>query len=299
MTKANKIEENREKKIKNKDKKKHEVEFIEQKYPSVVLGLDISTTCIGASIVYDNGNDKPEIIKITHIVPKIDKKIKGIEALILKKGIFEDEFLKKYVNIGITECVIEAPLKFAIGNSNPQTVSQLLMFNALLSESIYNILNIVPYYISSLDARTYSFPNILSIRKYNKNGDEYPPKVIEKNIKDNNLIPFADYPFDIDKKLIMMDLVNEMYDNIEWLFDKKGELKKENYDACDSLVCSLAYINIKKYGVMEPIVDGYKCEVNNNFGIKSYSYTFNSKIWTNIYEKKIILTRLASQLPTS
>ena len=28
-------------------------------------------------------------------------------------------------------------------------------------------------------------------------------------------------------------------------------LKKENYDACDSLVCVLAYININRYGIDE------------------------------------------------
>jgi hypothetical protein len=78
-------------------KKKEEIVEIEKKYPSLILGLDISTACIGISIVYDDGINEPEIIKITHVVPKIDKKIKGIEALILRKEIFEKEFLEKIV----------------------------------------------------------------------------------------------------------------------------------------------------------------------------------------------------------
>ena len=70
---------------------------------NLILGLDISTACIGISIVYDDGVNEPEIVKITHVVPKIDKKIKGIEALILRKKIFEEEFLKNIKDIGITE----------------------------------------------------------------------------------------------------------------------------------------------------------------------------------------------------
>ena len=113
---------------------KSKIELVENKtYPSKILGLDISTSCIGASIIYDDGINPPVIEKITHVVPKISNKIsnKSIEALIKRKEIFEDEFLSNLTDAGITECVIEAPLIFALGNSNPTTVAQLLKFNAL------------------------------------------------------------------------------------------------------------------------------------------------------------------------
>ena len=74
---------------------KKNVEVEEKKYPGLVLGLDISTTCIGISIVYDDGVNKPIVTDITHIVPKISNKKKGIEALILRKEIFERDFLSK------------------------------------------------------------------------------------------------------------------------------------------------------------------------------------------------------------
>ena len=35
-------------------------------YPRIILGLDISTACIGVSIVKDTGNDKPEILYLSH-----------------------------------------------------------------------------------------------------------------------------------------------------------------------------------------------------------------------------------------
>ena len=41
-------------------------------YPRVILGLDISTACIGACLVVDDGKtDLPKIEILTHKTPKI------------------------------------------------------------------------------------------------------------------------------------------------------------------------------------------------------------------------------------
>ena len=206
-----------------KKKEQSAEKVIEKIYPSLILGLDISTACIGISIVYDDGENEPKIVKITHVVPKIDKKIKGIEALILRKQLFEEEFLEKIKDMGITECVIESPLNYTTANSNAQTVSQLLQFNGLLSEAVYRVLHIVPSYISSYDARMKSFPELLAIRKFNKKAKIYPLSHIKKALKESHLILFGSYPFDCDKKTIMMNMVNEKYPDIQWIYDKKGE----------------------------------------------------------------------------
>ena len=77
-------------------------------YPRVILGLDISTACIGACLVVDDGKtDVPKIEILTHKTPKVPKKIKGIEALFIRKQIFEDEFIKTLTGYGITDVVIE------------------------------------------------------------------------------------------------------------------------------------------------------------------------------------------------
>lgn len=254
-------------------------------YPSVILGLDISTACIGISIVYDDGINNPEILEITHISPKIPSKKKGIEALILRKDIFEKEFLTRIKSSGITECVIESPLNYATGNSNAQTVSQLLQFNGLLSEAVYRVLGIVPNYISSYDARMKSFPELLSIRKFNKKGEIYPLKHIKKALDEDHLVLFGSYPFDCDKKNIMMNIVNERYPGIKWTYDSKGELKKQNYDACDSLVCALAYINIKRYGEMTPKIKDYIIKENDRNTVIEYI----TNIWGYNYSKRIMI----------
>ncbi len=267
--------------------------FSEKKYPSLILGLDISTACIGISIIYDDGVNEPLIELISHVSPKVGKEIKGIEALILRKEIFEESFLCKMDDIlkeikaplkKITEVVIESPMIYASGGSNAETVATLLQFNGILSDSIYRTLHIVPSYVSSYDARMRSFPQLLAIRKYNKKGLVYPLSHIKKDIRDNHLILFGSYPFDCDKKLIMMNCVSEKYPNIPWIYNKKGELKKENYDSCDALVCALAYSNEKRYGELKPeIVDS---EIVENEKGTFISYTL--KVWDDIYfDKKI------------
>lgn len=265
---------------------KESIELISNKtYPSIILGLDISTTCIGASIIEDDGVNEPKIRKITHVAPKISSKINGIEALILKKEIFESEFLSKIKDEGITECVIEAPLTFAVGNSNPTTISQLLKFNALLSEAIYYELGIIPYYISSLNARIYSFPQLLGIRKFNKRGEIYDISHIQKAISNNHLIPFADYPFDCDKKLVMMNFVCEKYPYINWAYNSKGDFKKENYDACDSLVCALAYSNLKRYGEINPSIQ--EPLTNKNENTKTIDINYNISCFGKTFKKEL------------
>lgn len=260
---------------------------METLYPRIILGLDISTACIGVCVIEDDGENKPKILYLGHKTPKINKKIKGIESLFLKKQIFEDEFINDIAKtFNITDAVIEEPL---LSSNNVNTVATLLRFNGMISDSIYRILGVVPNFISSYDARTYSFPELVSLRKYNKKGIEYSSKHIEKAIKDNSIVLFGSYPFDIDKKSVMMNMVNEMYkdDKIEWVLNKKNEIAKENYDACDALICTLAYINVNRYGLDKPtIIFNSKKETDS-----SIEYNYTTKIWNKEYSKQLILKK--------
>ena len=261
---------------------------IENIYPRIILGLDISTACIGVCAIKDNGkSDKPEILYIGHKTPKVPNKIKGIESLFLKKQIFEEQFIPEIKdNFEITDVVIEEPL---LSSNNVNTVATLLRFNGMISETIYRHLEVVPNFISSYDARLYSFPELVSIRKYNKKGEEYPLKHIKKAITDNKAVLFGSYPFDVDKKTVMMNMVNDMYHDgeIEWVYNKKGELKKENFDACDSLICALAYVNINHYGLDEVKIENVKYVTAAESNEIKIEYT--TKIWDKLFNKTIIL----------
>lgn len=268
-------------------KKKEEI-VPETKYPRIIMGLDVSTACIGVSIVADFGQGKPEIIKITHVSPKVPKKIKGIEALLKRKQIFEDEFLVTLKDSGITDVVIEEPL---VSSNNAVTVATLLRFNGMICDAIYRVLGVVPQFISSYDARTYSFPDLLALRKFNKKGEEIPLKGIKKSIKDHHVVLFGAYPYEVDKKVVMMNKVNEVYPDIQWLQTQDGEIKKENYDACDSLVCVLAYININRHGIGKPaIVQSTITHVDTQTIIE-----YIVSMWDTEYEKRLILENISEE----
>lgn len=212
----------------------------------IILGLDISTSCIGCCVYLNTDKEGyGEIIELTHIVPKIKSKENTTEDLFLKKELFEKDFLQKWKGKGIKRVVIEEPL---LSSNNINTVATLLRFNGMISESVYKVLGISPFYISSYAARKYAFPDLMSVRRYNKKGDLYDEHHIMDEIKKNNVSLFASYPFDIDKKLVMWNKVSEAFPNIEWIYNKKGELRKENFDANDALVTCIAYSNLIKYG---------------------------------------------------
>lgn len=245
----------------------------------VYLGCDISTQTIGFCLLIDDGSEYGKIIELTHISPKTTKKIKGIEQLFLKKKIFE-EFLIKYKDFGIDEVIIEEPL---LRSNNVETVSTLLRFNGMISDCIYNILGIVPSYISSYDARKYSFPELMSIRKYGKDEKQYEFSKIRKEIKDCKLVLFGGYPWTIDKKIVIQGKVSDIFTDIEWLLDKKGELKKENFDACDAYVCVLGWLNKQRYGELN-----FSSEIigESNDGKGTREIIYEVKYWNKTETRK-------------
>lgn len=219
--------------------------------PRVILGLDVSTATIGISLVVidDEGNIKP--VEVTHLKLKISDRYKDAEALFMKNNMFREkieELNSKYV---IDSVVIEEPL---VSSNNAITVSTLLKFNGIVSWTVYQVLNVIPEYISSYDARKYGMPQLMAVRKYNKKGEEYGYKKIKKAIVKDELVEFGAYPFDVSKKDIIWAYIADRFTNINWVLDGKGELKKENFDASDSLICILGWLNKRVYGGTEPTI---------------------------------------------
>ena len=101
------------------------------------------------------------------------------------------------------------------------------------------MLNIVPDFISSYDARKYAFPELMDIRKINKKGEPYT----EKELSKKNPVLFGGHSYDIDKKQIIWEKVNEKEPQIVWLYDKHQKLSKENYDMTDAYACVLGQMH--------------------------------------------------------
>lgn len=200
-----------------------------------VLGLDVSTKTIGIAL-FEDLHDKGDLKLLHHVTPKVRPLPKNkMEELFLKVSIFEEEFLNKYADIGIERVIIEEPL---LRSNNVNTVVTLLRFNSMISKSCYEVLGVVPDFISSYDARAYGFPELMAVRKFNKKGEPYT----DAELKRKKPVLFGDYDYDVDKKQIIWDKVAELEPQVVWLYDKNKKLKKENYDMSDSYVCVLGHM---------------------------------------------------------
>ena len=224
----------------------------------VWMSLDVSTECIGITILVEDGSKYGKIAELTHISLKVDKKIKGIESLFLKKQQFQ-KFIKSFSEYSIDRVVIEEPL---LSSNNQNTVATLLRFNGMISDCIYNELGITPTYISSYNARAYAFPELMAIRKYGKDENIYNQKKIIKNINSSNFVLFGSYPWTIDKKTVLHEKVKNIFPEIPWIYNKNGELRKENFDAVDSYVACIGQINMEKYGPLE--IKAENIQINKN-----------------------------------
>lgn len=214
----------------------------------IIMGVDISTNCIGVTLLLDDGSEYGQLIEVTHIRPKIPTKIKGTEALVRKKVIF-DEFIKQYTKYKIDEIIIEEPLMGSSKGIIPVVV--LLKFNGMLTSSLYETFGIVPKYISSYDARKYAYPSLLAVRKRNKDGSEYPYNKILNDVKKGHLVLFGSMAWDVDKKVVLQQMVDDTYPDIPWVYDKNGELAIENYDASDSMIAALGWMHLDHNGPLD------------------------------------------------
>ena len=183
-----------------------------------VLGLDVSTRTIGVAL-FDI--EIKELLELTHVSPtpkpKEDNKIK---ELLLKSEIFKTKLLD-YKGFGITKVVIEEPL---MNSNNVYTIQTLLRFNTLVTKEIYDVLGIVPDFISTYNSRKFAFPEL-----------------VKKNDKGKYVL-FGGLPKDIDKKQIIWDLVAKREPQIVWGYTKNNTLKKENFDQSDAYCCVLGFM---------------------------------------------------------
>lgn len=217
--------------------------------PRVILGLDVSTATIGISLVVVGDDDEIKPVEVTHLKLNIPTRFKDAEALFMKNNMFREKLESLNEKYVIDSVVIEEPL---VSSNNAITVSTLLKFNGIVSWTVYEVTGVIPEYISSYDARKFGMPQLMAVRKYNKKGEQYDYKKIKHSIAKNELVEFGAYPFDVSKKDVIWGYVSDRFPNINWVLDKKGELKKENFDASDSLICILGWFNKRLYGETEP-----------------------------------------------
>jgi hypothetical protein len=186
-----------------------------------ILGLDVSTKTIGWALFDMSSRD---LLELTHISPR-PKPIPDnkMEEMFTKSYVFRKK-LEEYKGLGVVKCVIEEPL---LNSNNAYTIGTLLRYNTLISKEVYDVLGIVPEYISTYESRKRAFPEL-----------------VQKNEKGKYVL-FGGYPKDCDKKQIIWELVAKRVPQIQWLYTKNNTLKKENFDMTDSYTVVLSYLNNK------------------------------------------------------
>jgi RNase H-fold protein (predicted Holliday junction resolvase) len=196
-------------------------EIIEKDSPKI-LGLDVSTRTIGIAL-FDI--ETKNLLELTHVspVPK-PKNENKMGELLMKSGIFREK-LEEYVNLGITTVVIEEPL---LNSNNINTVGTLMRFNTLICKEIYDVLGIIPEFITTYNSRKNAFPFL-----------------VQKNDK-NKFVLFGSFPKNVDKKEIIWEQVAKREPQITWQYTKNNTLKKENFDMSDAYTCVLGYMKSKE-----------------------------------------------------
>lgn len=187
-----------------------------------ILGLDVSTKTIGFALFDINGS---ELLELTHFSPKIKPQPEDkIEELLKKADAFK-KHLENYKDMGIIKVIIEEPL---LNSNNAYTIGTLLRYNSMILKCCYDVLGVVPTFVSTYNARKFAFPDLVGENKTGKH------------------VLFGGYPKDIDKKQVIWDHVNNLFPEIEWTYTKTKTLCKENFDMSDAVTCVIGYINMTK-----------------------------------------------------
>jgi hypothetical protein len=193
------------------------------------LGLDISTTNIGLALF----NDKGALVELKHLKLHTDVKTTPDTDRYLIKG---DQFYKFLISYrdhvkttyeaDIKTIFVEEPLMM----SNNQFTSALLQkFNGVCCYIIKIIFGICPEMISVHEARSLFCPEFVKT----------------KTVK-GKLTKTLSFPKEIDKKEYIWKKVASMERDIQWIFNKKGDIAQENYDMSDAYCVGVAKLREKK-----------------------------------------------------
>ena len=189
----------------------------------MILGLDISTTCIGYSLFSEEG----KLIELNCV--KFNSELSKFERL--------EEFKKatSYITkFPIKFIAIEEPLKkFAGKFSSAETISLLNFFNGMISSYLYNTFGIVPIYFNVNTARKLAFPPILKDKakaKVQESEDGEPKKGKSKEDK-------ASIKYEVWTKVMEMEPL------INWRYGQRSrKLLDENFDMADAYVIGIAML---------------------------------------------------------
>jgi len=186
---------------------------MELKNEPKILGLDISTKTIGWALF---GMKSQKLLELTHFSPRVNPRPEDKIEEHLKKAVAFGEKLQEVKGFGVLRVVIEEPL---LTSNNLYTVGTLLRYNSMIVKTVYDILNVVPSFISTYNSRKYAHPALYG---YNDKGKK---------------VLFGGFPKDTNKKIAVWEQVKLLEPNIDWAYTKNNTPKKECFDMADAYTC--------------------------------------------------------------
>lgn len=216
-----------------------------------IVGLDISTTCVGYTVadVLSDGRIQPIVVNSLRLKAKKTKDESEDYPTHLFARAEEFRLLMEALSKDYSPfdmAVIEEPLSNSPVNIN--TTSMLLRFNGMCSEIVKETTGIVPHYISSYNARKYALPQLMAVRRFDKKGNPYTAKKVAKDDRNCRKVLFGDYPWDVDKKAVVWSELSKMFPTIQWKKNRQGNFDKTNFDASDSLALVVGIVKKVAYG---------------------------------------------------
>lgn len=178
------------------------------------LAFDISTTCTGVSLFDSHGR----LEEMSHIKLDTPKDVNPDERYLYKADLFKI-YVQRYKHLGIEKIYIEDPLA---NSNNMFTANMLIRYNGICSYILHQELGVRPEFMSVYDVRKHLCPELVKIDKKGKQTLSFPKEV--------------------DKKLYIWEKINRWFPGLEWLSDKKGGLKKENFDMSDAVAINIAFL---------------------------------------------------------
>ncbi|MDG1950283.1 MAG: hypothetical protein P8J32_05730 [bacterium] len=169
----------------------------------MILGLDISTTCIGYSLFSEDG----DLLKIGCV------KMRPKQTIFEKLKHFE-EHMEEISTMNVTHVSIEEPLKkFAGKFSSATTIALLNFFNGMISAVCYRTWGVEPVYYNVNSARKTAYPHV----KFGRKSSEGKTQVWEE--------------------------VSKLEPHLNWKYGPRSrKLVDENFDMCDAYTVGLCHL---------------------------------------------------------
>lgn len=179
---------------------------------TLILGLDISSTAIGVTLM-----DKNSLVLDIFAI-ELNKK----GDLIDKSIKFRDEMLKIKDKIGdiIPLIVVEEPL---MGSQNPSTNNVLHQFNGMCRLILYSIFETKPIMVSVSDLRKEFCPEFI-VKKQHRDGSVTETLTFPAHLKDKK------------KEYIHSKVIKQCFSDNLLQYNKNGKLKDCCMDISDSYI---------------------------------------------------------------